>query len=432
MNSIKLSPLKNPITTEIILPGCIGYTIRALNIAAMTKGSVKIVNPLKSNDTYVMLNALKTLGINVEEGENHFSVHGDISNVQDKEYMINIGLSGRTARSILALLSVVPGTKIVTCDEPFKKRPVGDLVEGLKQLGAKIAYLENEGCLPVKITSGKLSPGSAKMRGELSSQYFSALMMIAPVVGDITIEVLGEQSSKPFIDMTIAIMRTFGVTVTNKEYQQYHIQKQTYENPETYTVEPEATSASYFFAIAALTKSTIKILDFDPQSVQGDIRFADMLEEMGCIVTKNVQEKWIKVTGTNTLQGISVDMNATPDIVITLAIVAAFAKGTTTITNIAHARLKETDRIESPKRELHKMGVTITTTHDSCTITGGNPKSAIIDTYHDHRMAMAFGVAGSKIPGMMINNPDVVNKSFPNFWDKLQEIGIKVERTHNS
>ncbi|MGH7203706.1 MAG: 3-phosphoshikimate 1-carboxyvinyltransferase, partial [Candidatus Levyibacteriota bacterium] len=256
MKTIALQPLEKPIEKHITLPGCIGYTIRALNVAAMTKGSVRIANPLKSDDTYTMVQALQTLGIAVEETQKAFIVHGDIADVVEKDYTIDIGISGRTARSILGLLAIVPGNKIVTCKEPFKKRPIGDLVDGLRQLGARIRYLESEEHLPIKITSSKLSPGTAKMKGEMSSQYFSSLMMIAPVVGDITIAVLGNQSSKPFIDMTISIMKDFGVTVGNQKYQTYTIKKQKYINPEIYQVEPEATSASYFFGIAALTEST--------------------------------------------------------------------------------------------------------------------------------------------------------------------------------
>ncbi len=427
MKKLTLTPLKRAINTEITLPGCIGYTIRALNIAAMTKGSVTINNPLKSDDTYHMFNALKTLGIAVEEGDNYFIVHGDISDIADNEYLIDIGLSGRTARSILGLLAVVPGTKIVTCKEPFKKRPIADLVDGLRQLGVKIDYLETDGHLPVKISSSSIATKTAKMTGNLSSQYFSSLMMIAPVVGGLTIDVVGEQASIPFIDMTIAIMKEFGVTVENNHYKQYNITTgQHYTSPGTYEIEPEATAASYFFALAALTKSTIRILHLDPHSVQGDIKFADVLAKMGCLVKKNETGKWIEVTGTDRLTGITINMNETPDLVPTLAVVAAFAQGETKITNIAHVRLKETDRIESPQKELSKMGIKTNATDDTFSIFGGDPNGATIDTYHDHRIAMAFAVAGSKIADIKINDPDVVTKSFPNFWKKLEGLGVGV------
>jgi 3-phosphoshikimate 1-carboxyvinyltransferase len=423
-DTIHLHPLEKPISAVASLPGCIGYTIRALAIAAMTKGSVRVVHPLKSDDTLAMFEALETLGIATEEGPGHFTVHGDVSDIKDAGYEISVGLSGRMARTILALLCVVPGTKTLTCDEPFKKRPIGDLVDGLRQLGAKITYLEKDGCLPVKIASSTLLPGTVRMNGEVSSQYFSAIMMVAPLVaGDIAIEVLGEQSSRPYIDMTMGIMKDFGVTATNHGYRRYHIAAgQHYVNPKTYVVEPEATSASYFFAIAALTGSTMRILHLGPDSLQGDIRFVETLERMGCKVRSSTRDRWIEVTGTGELRGVTVDMNDTPDLVVTLAVVAAFAKGTTTITNIAHARVKETDRIASPQAELAKMDIKTEATEDTLTIHGGTPHGASIDTYHDHRMAMAFAVAGTKIPGVVVKDPEVVNKSFPEFWDVLASL----------
>ena len=427
MKQIKLSPLKKPVTAEISLPGCIGYTIRALNIGAMTKGDVVIMNPLKSEDTIIMVEALRTLGIAVVERENAFIVRGDIDDVKEQQYTIDIGLSGRTARSILALLCIVPGEKTVICAEPFKKRPIGELVEGLRQIGAIIEYVGEKNYLPVKISSSVLKAGTVKMEGTLSSQFFSAIMMVAPLVGEITIEVIGKQSSKPFIDMTIAIMRDFGVFVINENYRRYSIGKSHYKNAHVYLIEPEATSASYFFAIAALTESKIKILKLNPNSVQGDIFIVDLLQRMGCRVEKNVEEKWIEVTGTSKLTGITIDLNGTPDLVPTMAVIGAFAKGETTLTNIAHVRLKETDRIESPAMELQKMGIKTEVTENSLTVFGGRPKPATIDTYHDHRMAMAFAVAGSKIPGITINDSAVVNKSFPEFWMKLEKIGIGIK-----
>lgn len=425
--NIKIKPLPKPITAEIALPGCIGYTIRALNIAAMTKGSVKIINPLKSDDTYAMEEALKTLGIKVEERKDCFIVHGDISEVIDKQYEININISGRTARSILALLCIVPGIKTVICKDSFKKRPIGDLVDGLRQLGARIEYLEKEDYLPVKILSSKLSSGKVKMKGNLSSQYFSAIMMVAPMIGDIKIDVIGKQASKSFIDMTIAIMKDFGVTVINENYKRYLVKAdQRYKNPKEYIVETESTSASYFFGIAAITKSKVKVLHLSPDSKQGDIRFVDILEKMGCKVKKNKKEKWIEVEGTNKLVGITASLSDTPDQTQTLAVVAAFAKGITKIKDIEHLRLKETNRIESPKKELQKVGIHATSTKNSLTISGGQPHGKIIETYGDHRMAMAFAVAGTKISGIEIKNSKVVDKSFPSFWKKLEEIGVEI------
>lgn len=422
MKHITIQPLHKKIDTEVTVPGCLSYTIRALNIAAMTKGPVEIINPAKSDDTYTMITILKTLGITVKETENSFIVQGSIEDVKDNEYTLNVNISGRTARTVLALLTIVPGIKTVICGEGFKKRPVGDLVDGLRQLGAKIDYLEQVGFLPVKIKSETLQSGTVKMKGEISSQYFSAIMMIAPKVGDLHIEVLGKQSSQPFIDVTIDIMKDFGVAVINKKYKSYDIPSGQKYKQKKYIVEADAIAASYFWGIAAITGSKITVLHISPDSKQGDVRFVDILETMGCKVIKNNSGNWIAVEGIDNLRAITINMNATPDTVQTLAVVAAFAKGQTRIVGIEHLKVKETDRIEAPKIELQKMGIETQSTSSTLVVNGGEPHGADIKTYGDHRMAMAFAMAGTKIPGMKINNPDVVNKSFPNFWETLESL----------
>ncbi len=427
MEKISLKPLQGSISGNVTIPGCLSYTIRALNLAAMTKGTVKIQNALKSDDTYAMVGVLKTLGINVEEGPDYFNVLGTVDDVKDDEYTLNINISGRTARTVLGLLCIVPGIKILTCKDSFKKRPVADLVDGLRQRGADIEYIEKEGYLPVKISSSALKAGVTKMKGSVSSQYFSSIMMIAPRIGEMIIEVIGEQSSKPFIDVTISAMKEFGVEVINENYQRYIIKANQIYKKDIYIVEADAIAASYFWGIAAITNSSIKVLNLPPSSAQGDVRFADILEKMGCQVTKNETGKWIEVTGTTNLHGISIDMNANPDTVQTLAVIAAYAQGKTHISSIHHLKVKETDRIEAPRKELEKMGITINTTDDSMTIIGGTIHGAEIETYGDHRMAMAFAVAGAKTAGIIIKNPAVVSKSFPTFWEVLKTIGITYE-----
>jgi len=429
MKSVKILPLEHPIDREITLHGCLSYTIRAMALGAMTDGKVKIANALKSDDTYVMFNALKKLGILCEEGHDFFVIEGNLQNVKEANYEINVGLSGRSGRMLIAMLCIVPGTKILTCEEGFKKRPVGDLVDGLLQMGARIEYLEKEGYLPVKIISSKLHGGKIKLRGEISSQFVSAILMIAPLVGEIEIEVVGSQVSKPFIDMTIEAMKSFGVRVINNNYREYFVAVGQSYVGKIYYVEPDAISASYFWGIAALTQSRIKILHLSPKSVQGDVKFADILGQMGCVVRKNAEEQWIEVEGTDILRGISVDMRDMPDTVQTLAVTAAFAQGRTEIAGLGNLKVKETDRIEAPKKELEKMGVRVESGDDSLIINGCRPHGAVIDTYWDHRMAMAFAIAGARIPGVVINDPGVVSKSFPGFWKKMEEIGVVIARS---
>jgi 3-phosphoshikimate 1-carboxyvinyltransferase len=426
MNNLQLIPLPKPVKKEILLPGSLSYTIRALALAAMTKGTVTIDNPLKSDDTYAMLAALETLGIKNEEEENAFVVYGDISDVIDETYTINIRLSGRTARMLLAMLCIMPGTKTLTCSEPFKKRPMKDLVDGLRQLGAEITYLEAEGHLPVKITSAKLQPGTVTMDGSMSSQYFSAIMMIAPYVGDISIAVVGEQASKPFIDITTDAMEQFGVHVENDAYKQYRVANGQHYKKSSYSVEPDATAASYFWGIAAVTQSTITVQNISTKSKQGDVRFIEVLEKMGCFVRKS--DNSITVEGPAELKAVTVDMNQLPDVVPTLAVVAAFAAGKTHITGLSHLKGKESDRIEAPKTELGKMGISAIATGDTLTITGGAPYGAVIETYDDHRIAMAFAVAGSRIQNIVINHSEVVSKSFPEFWGTIEVLGIQTKQ----
>jgi 3-phosphoshikimate 1-carboxyvinyltransferase len=427
MKTIKIFPQDNPVTAEVTIPGSLSYTIRALNLAVLTNGSVTIHNALESDDVQAMLDALSTLGIGFTKENSSIVVNGSIAEVADKDYEIDINISGRTGRSLLGLLCIVPGTKVLTCKPAFKKRPVGELVNGLRQLGAHIEYLEKENFLPVKITTSKLHPGNISMKGSISSQFFSSILMIAPCVGEITITVEGEQTSKSFIDVTISSMGEFGVTVENNKYKSYRVPAgQTYTATDFY-IEADAIAAGYFWGIAAVTGSTIRVLNLSSKSKQGDVAFADVLTQMGCIKKENVAENWLEITGPEKLIHTDANMNSMPDSAQTLAVVAAYAEGTTHISGLDNLRIKETDRIAAPEKELRKMGLTVSSTYDTLTVTGGKPRGTVIDTYGDHRMAMSFAVAGSKTPKILIRNPAVVSKSFPGFWETLHTLGIKTE-----
>lgn len=427
MQVIHLKKVTKPLHARVQVPGSLSQTIRALAVAAMIPGSIKIVNPVKSDDSETMVSLLNTLGIAVEEGSNYFIVHNCLADCKKQLYNVSAGLSGRTARIALALLTLVPGEKILTCDTGFKNRPIGALVSGLSQLGAKITYLEKEQYLPVSISSSTLHEGTVEMDGSQSSQFFSAVLLIAPLVGNVTIHVRGKQSSRPFIDMTIQLLKEFGISVENDKYQRYVIpgNQQLRYVPE-YTVEADAIAATYFWGLAALTKSRITVLNISPDSFQGDRRFTDILRSMGAKIIENRDEKWIAVQGTGKLSAVTVNMNDIPDSVPTLAVVAAYAQGQTIMQRIKHLRLKESDRLENPKIELERMGISAITTEDSLMVHGGIPHAARIHTYNDHRMAMAFSLAGLVTEGITIENPDVVSKSFPDFWKTLQSIGIQV------
>lgn len=411
MNIYRLKPLEKPVKTIVPIPGSKSYTNRALLMAALCKNPVTILNPLKSDDTEAMIGCLKELGITIVENAGSITVVDDISMIKNRVYKLDAHLSGTTIRFILALACIIPGVKTVYGAAGLNKRPIGDLVDGLKQLGAEIEYLDTPGYPPLRVLSSQLRPGMVKMHGDVSSQYFSALLMIAPLIGPITIRVLGKQISKPYIDMTIDTMKKFAVGVTNNGYKKYTVRAGQSYFTDSYTVEGDVSSASYFAAIACLTHSQITLENLNPQSLQGDMQFLSILRRMG----KGKR-----------LVPVNVDMEDCPDQVQTLAVLAAFAPGTTIISGIKSLRVKETDRVVAVQHELKKMGIQTKSTHNSLTIYGGHPHKARINTYGDHRMAMAFAVAGSKLAGMEIINPSVVNKTWPEFWQTLQSIGIRI------
>lgn len=420
MSSRTVSTFSHPISETVTAPGSKSYTNRALLMAAMTPNPVYITGALSSDDTEAMINCLRTLGISITINDDTITVHNDISSLSDATCTLDVNLSGITMRFLLALACVLPGTQILTGKDSLNKRPIEELVNGLRQLGADIQYLDKEGFPPVRINSSKLNSGTVSMDGGVSSQYFSALLMVAPLIpGELTIQVNGEQISKPYIDMTIDTMSYFGVTVKNNAYATYQIAADQAYRTEHYDVEGDVSSASYFFAIAALTGSTVTVRNLNPKSKQADMRFLDILKEMGNEVTADINSITLHGKGVHAAE---LDMQDCPDQAMTAAVLVAFAEGKTVIRGIKSLRIKETERVVALENELAKMGIRTSSTHDTLTIHGGSPRPAAIDTYGDHRMAMAFAVAGTKLPGMVINHPEVVSKTFPEFWQVLDSI----------
>ena len=423
MKRLRLLPLKHPISATLTVPGSKSYTNRALLLAALTPQPVKIISPLISDDTRAMVSCLSRLGIEVTSGSDFIEVRGSILDVQEASYELDADLSGTTLRFLTALCCIIPGTQRLFGKAELNVRPIGELVNGLKQLGAKIEYLDREGYPPLLISSSTLSSGTVKLSGSESSQYLSALLMIAPIVGDVTITVPGKLISQPYVNMTIAAMKDFKVAVTKKSSKSYHIKQQPYMCRE-YRVEGDVSSASYFFAIAALNASTLTLKNLNPKSIQADMGFLKVLEKMGNTINYGKSEVTIIGKG---IRPVDVNMQDCPDQAQTLAVLAAFAKGVTTISGIESLRVKETERIKALEQELEKMGIQTSSTVSSLKIHGGNPKPASIATHGDHRMAMAFAVAGTKLAGVEICDPDVVTKTFPVFWEKLTSIGVGVE-----
>lgn len=422
METIEITPLRKKINAVVSIPGSKSYTNRALILATIAGKGTKILDPLVSDDTKAMINCLKALGIKFLVNETFIEVLNNIDDIKGKDVKLDANLSGTTIRFLLALSTLIPGIKTLSGGESLNKRPIGELVDALKQLGAKIEYLEKKGYPPVRVLSSKLKSGTVKINGSISSQFISAILMISPLVGEVNIEIIGNQSSKPFIDMTIDIMEKFGVRVNNLNYKEYMISNGQKYKVQKYTVEGDVSSAAYFFAIAALTKSKVTVKNINPDSKQADMAFLKILEKMGSKVVFRKEE--IVVSGRG-VKAINLDMEDCPDQVQTLAVLAAFAEGITKIAGVKSLRIKETDRILAIKQELKKMGIKVKSSQNSLTILGGNPRPATFNTYSDHRMAMSFAVAGSLLSGVRINNPDVVNKTFPDFWEKLYSIGVK-------
>ncbi len=421
MKQLKILPLSGPVNAVVDVPGSKSYTNRALLIAALIPTAVKIINPLMSDDTRAMISCLRALGLKIVCRPNDIEVVDSIAVIKNDDYDLDANLSGTTIRFLLALCTIIPGRQTLRGQPGLQARPLGDMVEALQQLGAEIEYLDKPGFAPLRVTSSKLSAGPVSINGSQSSQYLSALLMIAPLVGDLEITVRGDLFSRSFVTMTMAVMNEFGVIVTNQNNDYQVAGGQSYNGSE-YNVERDVSSAAYFAAIAALTKSTITLRNMNPHSVQADMEFLKILKKMGTAIAYRPED--IVITG-HGVKPIDVDMRSCPDQAQTLAILAAFADGVTTISGIGSLRLKETERITALQQELQKMGINTSATPDSLTIHGGQLQPTSIATYGDHRMAMAFAVAGAHLAGLKIQDPAVVSKTFPDFWKQLAAIGVK-------
>lgn len=417
---IDIAPILSPRTSLIPIPGSKSYTNRALILAALTPGPVTLENPLFCDDTEAMIACLRSLGIHIETQPTQLVVHNDIAVIQNKTYPLFAKDSGTTIRFLLALLCLTPGTKILSGSPQLNQRPIHDLVEALRQLGARIDYIGPEGQPPLRIHPCTLRKNQhVEINAAMSSQFISALLLIAPHLDGLKIQLKGKMVSKPYVDMTIEAMRSWGVAVDASHEGVYDIAAGQHYRNHHYAIEGDYSSAGYFFAIAALTGSMITVTNLHPHSLQADRKFLDMLAAMGNQVLFG--ENGVTVKGKQIVPS-TLAMEECPDQVQTMAVLAAFANGTTHISGVRSLRVKETDRVTALKTELGKMGIVVEETHDTLTIHGGTPQPATIDTYGDHRMAMAFAVAGTRLSGMKIRHPDVVNKTFPSFWNQLRAL----------
>ena len=419
-------PLTGSVKAQITITGSKSFTNRALIIASLANGTSTLSGYSNSNDSILLIKILQELGIEIILEGTTITIEGNGGKFKPYTGKIDVEDAGTVMRFLTALCCIIPGEIILEGSSRMHQRPIKGLVDALKQLGANITYLAEGGYSPLKIKGGNLRGGKVEIDASKSSQFISALLMIAPVLNsDLEIVSEGEIASAPYIEMTLSTMKQFGVPVEQKPGK-YIISKGSEYASANYTVEGDASSASYFFALAAITQSTIRVNNISPSSSQGDVKFAGLLEQMGCKVARG--ENFIEVTGANELHGINTDMRDMQDVAQTLAVVAAFANGDTTITGLKNLEIKETKRLTALQKELIRMGIKSTIDVDHIMIKGGQPHGALIRTSNDHRMAMAFAFVGAKIPGMEIESPEVVSKSFPEFWQKLGETGIKIQQ----
>jgi len=416
---LEIKPISQ-VNAVVTVPSSKSYSNRVLLIAALADGQSQIDNCLSCDDTRYMIDALKSFGIKIIEGKTQITIHGCSGQPQTPKNNIFVGNAGTSMRFLCSFAALSPGEIYIDGNWRMQKRPLKYLIHGLSELGVEIKSVNNDGCPPVKIKGGNFQGGETVIGGEKSSQYFTSILLSAPYAKkDVTIKVKGELTSKPYIDLTLDLMKTFGAQVENRSYSSFFVKAGQGYKAKHYEVEGDASSASYFFAAAAITKGCVKIANLKPATLQGDIKFINVLKRMGCMIKK--EENHIEVHG-GSLIGIDINMNEMPDLVPTLSVIALFARGETKITGVSNLRIKETDRIKALATELAQLGGSVEELDDGLVIVPGKLHPAEIETYEDHRMAMSFAIAGLKIPGIKIKNPECVSKSFPGFFDELQTL----------
>ncbi|TDO96961.1 3-phosphoshikimate 1-carboxyvinyltransferase [Marinomonas balearica] len=423
MESLTLGPLSSA-TGEIQIPGSKSLSNRILLLATLAKGTTKITNLLDSDDIRHMLNALKLMGVQytLEDEGRTCILEGLGGPINAEQADLFLGNAGTAMRPLAAALCLGNGEFLLHGEPRMHERPIGDLIDALKTLGVDVDYQGEAGYPPLKIKAAGLNGGEVSIKGNISSQFLTALLMSAPLAqGDLTIHVDGELVSKPYIDITLHVMKQFGIDVENRDYQAFVVKgQQTYVSPGEIMVEGDASSASYFLAAAAIAGGKIKVHGVGSDSVQGDVKFAEALAAMGAKITYG--PTWIE-SERGELKGIDMDMNHIPDAAMTIATTALFAEGTTTIRNIYNWRVKETDRLNAMATELKKLGAEVIEGNDYITVTPvPELKHAAIDTYNDHRIAMCFSLIAFSNTKVTINDPGCTSKTFPTYFDWFAQV----------
>jgi len=422
MKEIKL--IKNKFKKSIKIPGSKSISNRALICGALASGNSTLYNILDSDDTRVMVDSLQKLGYKISKQNGALKIAGGIEKVKNFEQKIYTKNAGTATRFLLAFLCLLNGDFTLSVNKRMSQRPINDLCLSLKPLKCNIKFLKKVGYPPLQILPSKMEGGKTKIKGNISSQYLSALLLTTPYAKKNTeITVTTKLTSKPYIKTTLEVIKAFKCQIqASKDLKKFKIKGSQKFKPQKYTIEADASSATYFLALAALHNSEITIKNLTLNSIQGDIAFLSVLEKMG---SKIVSKAPIKIKGPNILKPLGkIDLNEIPDAAMTAVILAALAKGKSHITGLGNLRVKECDRLKALATELKKVGADVKELKSGIIINGDPEKlhSAAINTYDDHRMAMCFAVLGTKIPGIKIKNPDCVNKTYPNFWKDLSSI----------
>ena len=426
MSNLLIHPVARPVDATVRVPGSKSITNRALLLAALCQGTSRLEGALFSDDTRYMSEALIQLGVPVRFDEKGawFEVDGQGGRFAG-EVELFLGNAGTAVRFLTAALCLGEGTFNLDGVPRMRQRPIGDLLGALRTLGAKILSLGE--CLPLEIEANGLSGGKVAIRGDASSQFLSALLLVGPKTRDgLDVSIEGPLFSKPYVEMTLSMLSQWGATSSSEELQSFHIPGGQDFNAQTYSIEPDASGASYFFAAAAITGGKIRIKNLGKDALQGDVAFVDILAQMGCDVKKGKHFVEVRGPQDGVLRGGSFDMNAVSDTVMTLAAIAPFAQEPVEITNVAHIRGKETDRLSALTTELSRLGVRVEERSDGLLIYPAKKlKRASIKTYDDHRMAMSFAITGLKSPGIEIRDPGCVAKTFPDFFERLEKVASK-------
>ena len=425
-NELAITPVQRPIQGRDRVPGSKSITNRVVICAALANGTSHITGALDSDDTRIMINGLQKLGfdINVDWKQHVITVCGAGGCIPAAQASIDCQASGTTMRFLTALVGLGHGQYVLDGTTRMRQRPIGDLLDALRTLGIDAEAVSPGECPPVTVHSSGIKKSETRIQDTTSSQFASGLALVAPCMPDgLLLELTGTLVSTPYLEMTRNIIESFGGTCEARENNLWHILPTGYAARD-FEVEPDASAASYFAAAAAITGGTVTLDGLCHTSIQGDIKFCEVLEQMGCVVT------WSSDASSNPsvtiegrpLHGIDIDMNAISDTVMTLAVVALFAKGPTIIRNAEHIRDKETDRIRDLACELQQLGANVQEHHDGLTIHPAPLRHAKIETYDDHRMAMSLSLVGLRSEGLCIINPACVGKTFPNYWTALENL----------